>query len=229
LFLIKSLAMLGAVIFGGLALWNLTPIVAQQMAHARIGLLLWGARRNPIPELYSHYEKRFNKLKKSAMAVTELGKARYEYERKYNEFAIKLPARAAEFKKTLDKMTYVYQKQLRDLANMRIALSNFELVIAEARMIWDMTQAQLKASGLLSKFKQADPMDAIREQTALDSVYSSLDRVGADLDVSMAIDYNTVENVDTLPQQAAISLSPSEILEVDISKVKENVNVSSTR
>lgn len=99
-------------------------------------------------------------------------------------------------------------------------LKKFDAVIEEAQDIWAMTQAAIKANKALNKFDKGDPMDEIRQKTALDSVTSSLNQVMAELETSLAMDYNSLDDA-TL----AVENNPSDVIDVDPVTSKETVNV----
>lgn len=230
-FLIKSVVALAVVVVGGLALVNGVPVLAQLMAHGRIKGQLWLARRNPVEELILQYKEKHEILEQTAKAVTEFGRETANYGDKVSDFSRRRPEKAADFKKTFDRMNHVYQLRLQALTRARGELARFEGVIDEARDIWDMTQAAIKANKLLSKFTQGDPMQEIREKTALDSVYGSLNQVMAELDTAMAMDYNALETIPAPAANttAALANNPSEVIEVTPVTVKETVNVPRTR
>ena len=113
-------------------------------------------------------------------------------------------------------MNHVLQIRLQKLKNARAKLDDFQQVIVEAQDIWDMTQAAIKANRAMNKFDKIDPMDEIRAKTALDSVTSSLNEVMAELETSMAMDYNSLSSIPSIQN------NPSEVIDVAAIEVKSN-------
>lgn len=199
MFLIKSIVSLIVVSVLGLALYNGVPLLAQLMAHGRIRGSLWLARSNPVEELILQYQQKHDILEQTAKAVAEFGRETQTYGNKVQEFSRRRPDKAADFERTFERMNFVYKARLAALSKAKFELNNFSAVIDEARDIWEMTQAAVKANKLLSKFTHGDPMQEIREKTALESVYGSLNQVMAELETSMALDYNVIEINNVVP------------------------------
>lgn len=225
LFLIKSVFALAVVAVVGLAVWNGTPLLAQLMAHGRIKGQLWLAKKNPVEELILQYKDKHDILEKTAEAVTAFGRETQNYLGKVTDFSRRRPEKAEEFKRVGDNMRHVYDARLQALKRARGELAKFESVIDEARDIWDMTQEAMKANKLLRKFSAPDPMDEIRQKTALDSVYGSLNQVMAELDTAMAMDYTAIDD----KAAPALSNNPSPVLEVSNVTVKEVQHVPNSR
>lgn len=192
LFLIKSVVALAITTVVGLALYNFTPLIAQAMAQLKIMGHVALARANPIPDLWLQYEKKTGALNESAQAVTVFSQEVKDYSGKLQVFKERRPARAAEFQTTHDNMQKVLAIRLNKLRQAKDKLAEFKGVIVEAEDVWAMTQAAIKANKAMKKFDGVDPLDEIRQKTALDAVTSSLNQVMAELETSMTLDYNTI-------------------------------------
>lgn len=192
LFLIKSIVALAITIVGGLALWNFTPVIAQAMAQLKIMGHVALARVNPIPDLWLQYKKKMEALEESAQAVTQFSQEVKDYAGKLQAFIERRPARAVEFQSTHDNMQKVLAIRLAKLRQAKDKLAEFQNVIYEAEDVWSMTQAAIKANKAMKKFDGVDPLDEIRQKTALDAVTSSLNQVMAELETSMTLDYSTL-------------------------------------
>ncbi len=97
-------------------------------------------------------------------------------------------------------------QRLKDAQN---KLKEFEQVIIEAQDIWDMSRAALQANRAMNNFEAPDPIDEIRQRTALDSVTSSLNQVMAELETSLALDYNSIEATVVQPKALSNNASPT--------------------
>lgn len=191
-FIIKSIVALAVLVFGGLFIINMAPLFAHWMAQMKIKGFLWLAATNPVEELVKQYNDKSDRLEEAAKAIAQFGTETKNYGDQVKDFARRRPEKAADFKATHDKMLYVYNHRVEKLQKSKAELKKFEAVIEEARDIWAMTQAAIKANKLLSKFTQGDPMEEIRQKTALNSVYSSLNQVMSELDTAMAMDYESI-------------------------------------
>ncbi len=232
MFLITSIVTLGIAAVLGIAFYNGIPVFAHYAAQMQVRGFLFLANQNPIEDLVLTFQRQYKRLEKAAQAVAEFGRATKDYGDKLDGFKQRRPTRAAEFQETYNKMAFVYQKQLASLTAGKQELANFQEVIAEATDVWDMTKAQQKAQSLLKRFTRPDPMEAIRKQTALNAVTSSLNQSMADLDVAMAMDYNTIDvvanEVKTAPPAIELK-SEADVLQMPLITVKEVVNVSNSR
>lgn len=209
LFLIKSIVALAVTIIGGLALWNFTPLIAHAMAQLKIMGHVALARANPIPDLWLQYTKKGAALEDSAQAVTVFSQEVKNYAGELQAFKVRRPARAADFQTTYDNMQKVLSIRLTKLRQAKDKLAEFKDVIIEAEDVWSITRAADKANKAMKKFDGVDPLDEIRQKTALDAVTSSLNLVMAELETSMTLDYNAItEDADP----AALDHQPAQTL-----------------
>lgn len=211
LFLIKSVIALAITVFGGLIIINGAPVFAQWAAQMKIKGVKYLAMKNPVEDLQLLYAKKTEELTAFAQAITEFSVEVKDYKDKLVAFVQRRPEKAAEFKKTYDSMQNVLDIRTNKLKEAKAKLKDFELVIIEAQDIWDMTQAAMKANRAMKKFDGADPMDEIRQRTALDSVTSSLNQVMSELETSMALDYNDLEAYN----KPALENNPSDVINVN--------------
>lgn len=224
LFLIKSIVVLGVVIFGGLAIVNGAPVFAQWAAQMKIKGIKYNSAKNPVEDLQLLYIKKTEELNLSATAITEFSTEVKDFKEKLDGFKQRRPEKSTEFQSTYDKMNHVLTIRVQKLKNAKKKLGDFQQVIVEAQDIWDMTQAAIKANRAMNKFDNADPMDEIRQKTALDSVTSSLNEVMAELETSMALDYNALDNFESTPEIKTLSNNPSQVIDLDFTEVKTTVN-----
>jgi flagellar biosynthesis chaperone FliJ len=225
LFLIKSIIALAIVGFGGLAIVNFLPVFAQWAAQMKIKAIKFNSSRNPVEDLQLLYSKKTQELTKSAEAIAQFSTEVKDYRDKLNEFKQRRPQKAVEFQDTYDKMNHVLSVRTAKLKQAKEKLGEFNQIIVEAQDIWDMTQAAMKANRAMKKFDNIDPMDEIRQKTALDSVTSSLNEVMADLETSMALDYNDM----TFNSPPALTNNSSQVIDIQartvVSSTPSNVKV----
>lgn len=217
LFLIKSLLTLAIVGFGGLALINALPVFSQWAAQMKIKGIKYNSAKNPVEDLQLLYTKKTKELEVSAQAISDFSTEVKDYRDKLEGFKERRPTKAVEFQATYDKMNHVLIVRTQKLKQAKLKLEDFKAVIFEAQDIWDMTQAAMKANRAMKKFDNIDPMDEIRQKTALDSVTSSLNEVMAELETSMALDYNSIADFGSTP---TLSNSPSDVIDVQGKVVK---------
>lgn len=223
LFLIKSIVALTVTVVGCLALYNFTPLLAHAMAQAKLMGHVALARANPIPDLWLQFTKKTGELEASAGAVTLFSQEVKDYANKLQSFVERRPARATEFQSTHDNMQKVLKIRLAKLKEAQAKLADFKLVIIEAEDVWSMTQAAIKANRAMKKFDGIDPLDEIRQKTALDAVSSSLNQVMAELETSMTLDYNAMDELH------APALSHTAPIQLDSTHMKEASHVSAHR
>lgn len=220
LFLIKSVIALAIVVFGGLAIVNGAPVFAQWAAQMRVKGTLALSAKNPVEDLILLRQKKQEALTEAGAAITAFATETKDYGDKLEGFKARRPEKAKDFQVTYDKMSKVLAIRRNKLKQAQNELKKFDAVIEEAQDIWSMTQAAIKANQALNKFDKGDPMDEIRQKTALDSVTSSLNQVMAELETSLAMDYNSLDDA-TL----AVENNPSDVIDVDPVTSKETVNV----
>lgn len=223
LFLIKSIVALAVVTVGGLVLWNGLPVFAQWCAQMKLKGHKMLAAKNPVEDLQLLYLKKQESLVKAGEAVTNFSAITRGYKGKLDDFAKKRPEKVAEFKPTYDKMQRVLTLQNAKLEAARNQLTAFSGVIDEANDMWIMAQEMMKANAAMNAFDGKDPLDAIREKTALDSVTFNLNKAMAELDTALLLDGNAAED-----KIAELEFQTSETIEVPVT-VKETVNVPRTR
>ena len=205
LFLIKSIVTLAIVSIGSLLLWNFLPVIAQWAAQMKVKGIKYNSAKNPVEDLQLLYIKKQGEIENAATAITTFAKETKDYKDKLDGFIQRRPEKAEAFKTTYNAMSKVLSIQTLKLKESRQKLSEFESIIIEAEDIWQMTQAAMKANKAMRKFDAPDPMDEIRQRTALDSVIGSLNQVTAELETAVALDYNNFD-------QHALTNDPSPVI-----------------
>lgn len=209
LFLIKSIVALAIVTVGSIALWNFLPVFAQWSAQMKLKGIKYNSSKNPVEDLQLIYMKKHGEIDAAANAITAFATETKEYKAKLEEFAARRPEKADSFRTTYNAMHKVLTIQTDKLKQSKAKLEEFEQVIIEAEDIWQMTQAALKANKAMGKFDNPDPMDAIRQRTAYDSIMSSLNQVTAELEMAVALDYHTIDDTPALTNDANPVILPT--------------------
>jgi hypothetical protein len=193
LFLIKSIVALAVVSIGSLLLWNFLPVIAQWAAQMQVKGIKYNSAKNPVEDLQLLYIKKQKAIEDAGIAITSFAKEAKDYKDKLDGFIQRRPEKAEAFKTTYNAMKKVLDIQTLKLRESRAKLAEFEGIIIEAEDIWQMTQAAMKANKAMRKFDAPNPMDEIRQRTALDSVIGSLNQVTAELETAVALDYNSLD------------------------------------
>lgn len=221
-FLIKSIVVLAVVIVGGIAMINGAPVLAQWAAHQKIKGLKANAATNPIPELILQRQKQHEKVNEAIKQVTILGTETRQFKQDLDGFKKTDPDQAPAFEETYLNMAKVYNYQVRKIKQAQDGLKEFDQIISKSQRIWDMTQASIRAGRSLKGFTQPDPMDEIRKQTALDSVSKSMHMAMEEMQMSMMLDYHSIDDLQKTPQ---LSGKADDILEADFVLVREKLHV----
>jgi ribonuclease HIII len=141
----------------------------------------------------------FNKFKDS---VTQAVTARDNFKQKVDTFKKQFPLRAAEFEAKLQQMTAKIERKKEALSQAKDQLALGEAKLEEMQAYWQMSQAMQdanKAAGLDTE----DVFTQLKMDTAVDSVFESMNKAFAQLEVE-----------DHLADDGAMSLEnkPSETI-----------------
>lgn len=216
--IIKGVVALTTLVVGAIALYFGIPVLAKLAAHSQIAAMIGLVNLNPIPELIDQYKKDENRIDEARKAIAELGTETRMYREKLAEFERTDPDKVADFRQTLVSMVKVYNFQVAKVNQAQAELAKFQNEINSAQRVWNMSKAAYRASSALKKFKAPDPMDQILRQTALDAVSKSKHRALEELDLSMKLDYDSIEDVKNVPQ---LTDDPTQIVDAQFTTVKE--------
>lgn len=174
------------------------PVVSMKLTNAKIKSIKGEAARNPVETMQAQWIMKQAQLNERAAAVTAFNTEYLNFESRVQGYAAKRPAKAEAYRNQQTKMKFVLDRQLAGLADGRKKLDDFQQLISEASDDWDMALAGQRMNAASAKFEAPDPIEFMKQQTALNSIQSALNQVIAELDTSLALDYNTIE----MPAQA---------------------------
>jgi division protein CdvB (Snf7/Vps24/ESCRT-III family) len=215
----QGVVALGVAIVGGLAIVNFAPWVEMKFKNLGLKAVKHEAAKNPIETLQNQWIAQKKALEERAIAVKAFNTETQNYADKVEEFSTKYPAKAPQYQKQLAKMRYVLQKQLSGLQKGKKKLDEFSDKIEETEAEWNMALAAAAANSAMQKFEQPDPIEFIKQQTALNAVRSAMNDVISDLDNAIALDYSTVGDdvidveMKQVQPQAAIENNTGDVLE----------------
>lgn len=187
--------LIGAAIAGGLAftMVTLAPWVGLKISNwkyrliedektSHIAKVTQAAAENPIETLRNiliQNKTAFNKFKES---VTQAVTARDNFAQKVDTFKKQFPLRAPEFEAKLKQMTSKIERKKEALSQAKDQLALGESKLEEMQAYWQMSQAMQdanKAAGLDTE----DVFTQLKMDTAVDSVFESMNKAFAQLEV----------------------------------------------
>lgn len=203
-----GLAVAGAV---GLGIVMFTPVVAMKFANWRVKAIVGEAKENPIETMINLLAAKEQAFKTFETNVTNAVTARNNFRVKCESFAKKYPHRAAEFQKQLDNMSVLVEQKKKALADAQNALEAGHHKLDEMRAYWEMSQAA-QAANQAAGMDTGDAFEKLKADTAVDSVFESMNRAFAQLEVAAALD-----------ETQELEYNPSETL--NVTNVQQKVTV----
>lgn len=213
--------LIGLIIAGvlGLAIVNLAPVVGMKLANWKVKAITKEAGENPIETLTNIIiakRQAFNVFREN---VTQAATAEKTFAQKVDGFKKKWPARAPEFENQLQAMHVLVQKKYRALKDAEASLNDADAKLEEMKAYWEMSQAA-QAANRAAGMDTGDLYEKLKADTAVDAVYSSMNRAFAELETAAALEGPA--NIEVNPT-AAISYSPGEVLDITPVHVTEKV------
>lgn len=217
-FLGLSLTIAGAV---GMAIIYYTPVFMMKLQNAKINAIIAEAQKNPIPTLWSEFDKDTGEVDEMEQAIGEYGTEIENVKSKRDKLASKLTAKDLEaFDGDIATMEEDFQLQQTELAELRTGLDKQKVEIERASAIWDLGMAMNKANAKNLAAQRESTLSRIKKETALDSVTASMNRGKVQLRMRIQSRRRVAEG-DGVQR---IALSPTESLEI-----LENVKVKAAR
>lgn len=197
---IKGIIGLAVAALVGFSVVAFTPVVVLKISNAKyraieaekvshIKKVVQGASENPIETMRNLLIQKKEAFSKFNEAVITATTARNTFKQKCEAFAVKYPARAAEFNKQLENMTRMVELKQAALKDAQRSLAIGEDKLTEMDAYWQMSQdAQElnKAAGM----DTGDLYERLKADTACDAVFESVSRAFAQLEVASALDTN---------------------------------------
>lgn len=194
-FIVQGLIGLGALLLGGAILLYGVPVASTWLAQMKVKGMKAVAAANPIEELQVQRIEMVKAIQTASDRIKELYSATMQFKAKVIEFEKKMPDQAEIFKEQYHTMVKVYNFQNNKIREATVKLEEFDVVIERAKSIHEMTLAANAAKKAMKGFVELDPMVEIRRQTALESIQNSMYTVIADMNMSLEI---TPENINEI-------------------------------
>lgn len=211
---IKGLIGLAIAAVIGLTIVTFAPWVSMKFANWKVKAIVHEAGENPIETLTNLLVAKRQAFQTFHENVVTAVTARDNFRDKVTAFGKKYPARAAEFQKKLENMTKLVELKKRALADAEQALEDGAHKLDEMKAYWEMSQAAQEAHAAAG-MDTGDLYEKLKADTAVDSVYSSMNKAFAQLEVAAALDDGGAA--------PAIELQDVDVIEV--SSIKQSVKV----
>jgi hypothetical protein len=179
----------------GLILVNVAPVISMKVANWKIKLIVAEARENPIEtmvNLLAEKRKAFSVFKENVMTAATACK---NFEQKAKQFALQYPARAQEFTVQVAAMQNLVNRKKIALQQAQEMLVHGDNKLDEMRAYWEISQAA-QAANKAAGMDTSDMFEKLKADTAVDSVFESMNRAFADLEVTAALENNPSETMN---------------------------------
>jgi hypothetical protein len=200
---VKGLVGLALAAIVGLTIVTFAPWVSMKFANWKVKAVVHEAKENPIETMVNLLAAKNQAFLVFKEEVTNAVTARDTFKTKCADFSKKFPARAPEFNQQLANMTALVEKKKAALAEAKESLQLGEAKLEEMRAYWDMSQAA-QAANKAAGMDTGDMYEKLKADTAVDSVFESMNRAFAQLEVAATLDNNpqlayNADNVIELP------------------------------
>lgn len=213
-----TLTMLAPVFALKVANWKYRLTDAEKVAH--IKKVTDAAAENPIETMTYQLQERRAAFKKFELNVVEATTARDTFKDKVTKFAKNYPHRADEFKKQLDRMIDLVERKKVALRVAQKTLEDGAMKLEEMQAYWEMSkdaQELNKAAGM----DTGDVFEKLKQDTACDAVFESMNRAFAQLEVAAALDVDS----DDKASESTVQLGHSDTVVIEAT-VREAQKVS---
>jgi hypothetical protein len=211
--------LIGLIIAGvvGLAVVTFTPWLTMKFANWKVKAIMAEAKENPIETMVNLITAKEAAFQTFKLNVENSAAARDTFKKKCEKFAAKYPARAAEFQAQLKRMQDLVEKKKVALREAQKSLEDGHNKLEEMQAYWEMSKDAIelnKAAGM----DTGDVFEKLKNDTACDAVFQSMNRAFAQLEVADALEVD----------EKTVQLTHSEpvVLEVPVREAqKEKVSV----
>lgn len=189
----------------GLTIVNLAPVLSMKLANWKIKAIVGEAKENPIETLTNVLIEKKKAFDEFRDRVTDSKAAAKDFRLKVDAFKQKFPARAAEFEQRAVSMESAVSQQERALKDAMFQIQAGESKLEEMKAYWEMSlaaQAASRATGM----DTGDLYEKLKADTAVDAVFSSMNRVFAELETAAALSDQSGINVAQIEYHPAQSV-----------------------
>lgn len=182
----------------GLACIQFTPVISMKFANWKVKGIVNEARENPIETMVNLLNAKKQAYSEFKTAVENAVTARSDFEYKCKQFTKQYPHRADEFNKQLQSMTILVERKKQALQDAKQSLEAGELKLQEMRAYWEMSQAAQEANKAAG-MDTGDMYEKLKADTAVDSVFESVNRAFAQLEVAASLE--SLPGIENTPTQ----------------------------
>lgn len=178
------------------------------------------AEQNPIETLTTLLIAKKQAFKEFEDSVVQAATARSNFAQKVETFKKRYPLRAPEFEKQLSRMTDLVERKKVALADAQQSLTDGDMKLEEMKAYYEMSKDAIEANRAAG-MDTGDAFEKLKADTACDTVFESMNRAFAQLEVAAALDMDA----DDKPAQSVAQLAHSEPVVIDV-QVRETQKVS---
>ena len=189
----------------GLSIVTFAPWASMKFANWKVKAITAESKENPIETMVNLLAAKERAFKTFEANVTDAVTARDNFKAKCEQFAKKYPARAEDFTRQLANMSDLVERKKEALRDARNSLEMGHVKLDEMRAYWEMNQAA-QAANLAAGMDTGDLYEKLKADTAADSVFSSMNRAFAQLEVAAALDVSNNAAQQALPAPGAPAL-----------------------
>ncbi len=184
----------------GLAIVSFAPYVSMKFANWRVKAITAEAMENPIETMTNLLIEKRKAYEVFHGQVIQAHTAKKGFAQKCADFAKRYPARAPEFQAQLKNMEKLVEQKTQALQDAKAAIEAGEHKLEEMKAYWDMSQAA-QAANKAAGMDTGDLFEKLKADTAVQSVYDSMNRAFAELEVASALnDTPSLDGIEYQPQ-----------------------------
>ena len=197
----------GLIIAGtiGLLVVNFAPVVSMKLANWKVKVIVSEAKENPIATMVNLlYAKKIAFREFKEMVENAITGAK-TFEMKCVQFAKQYPTRAVEFDQQLISIKQAVERKKVALRDAQSQLTEGENKLTEMRAYFDMAES-LNAANKATGMDTGDLYEKLKLDTACDSVFESMNRAFATLEVesTLSIENNPSQSLSIIDVRSKI-------------------------
>jgi len=170
------------------------PVFAMKIANWKLKAIKVEASQNPIETLENLLIERKAALTAAKQNLAQIMAQIDSFIEKAEGFVRKQPQTAEKWQERIQKARTMRASKARALEQAGQAVQQFEKEVDVARVEWDLVlaeQAMNKSLNIMS----GDPMDLLKERTAIDSVRGQMNAAFASLDVELLLEDQSQDGI----------------------------------
>lgn len=185
--------LIGAIVAGVISLIaiNLAPWAGAKIANWRLKALKHEAAKNPIETLENQYQEKELARDRFKAHITEFYAQIQNFHAEIEEHKSKFPDQPCKFEPQYQKMLLLLENRTAKFRQVQANLLKFADVIEQKRSEWKVAQAAAKMSKAAGVGE--DFVSKLMQDTAIDSVQTSLNTAFAELETSLLDEVVAVE------------------------------------